>query len=88
MAYNIDANPANANWLRRKTRWSVPAENLAQLFEYLGVLDQPREVQYETLQNFMASDTYGPSPLLLKQQADEFINGFELEDVSQELKEK
>jgi hypothetical protein len=88
VAYNIDADPANANWLRRKNRWSIPAENLAQLLEYLGVLDQPREVQYEILTKFMATDTYGPSPLLLKQQADEFINGFELEDVSQELKEK
>jgi len=88
VAYNIDSNPANANWLRRKNRWDVPAENLAQLFEYLGVLDQPREVQYELLNKFMATDTYGPSPLLLKQQAVEFINGFELEDVSKEIKEK
>lgn len=85
MAFNIDADPANADWLRR-SEWNIPAETLEELFVYLGVLDQPREAQVDVLSKFMKSSSYRPSPLLLKQQADEFINGFELGDLSKELK--
>lgn len=84
MAFNIDADPANADWLRGK-EWNIPANNLEDLFGFLGVLDAERESQEKVLSNFMDTPTYAPSPLLIKKQAEEFMNGFELDEVTKEI---
>lgn len=36
MAFNIDADPINANWLRWKN-WNVPVSNLSELISFLGL---------------------------------------------------
>lgn len=84
MVFNIDADPANADWLRGK-EWNIPAETLQDLFSFLGVLESPKDEQVKVLENFMKTPTYQPSPLLLKKQAEEFINGFELDELTQEI---
>lgn len=84
MAFNIDADPANADWLRGK-EWNIPAKNLEELFVFLGVSEAENADQVEALKNFMLTPTYKPSPLLLKKQAEEFISGFGLDEVTKEI---
>lgn len=85
MAFNIDENPENANWLRG-TEWKIPSNNLPELLEYLGVASGTRGEQESALTTFMGTAKYEKAPTLLKQQADEFINGFEIDELSDEVK--
>lgn len=85
MAFNIDENPENANWLR-ESGWSIPSNNLVELLDYLGVADKTRQEQESALGTFVVSAKYKKAPALLKQQADEFLNGFEIDELSEEVK--
>lgn len=85
MAFNIDENPENANWLRN-TDWKIPSNNLVELLDYLGVANGTREEQESALNTFMDTPKYVKAPALLKQQANEFINGFEIDELSDEVK--
>lgn len=48
MAFNIDADPIDANWLRWKG-WQVGCKDLPELFDFLGVSTAPKDVQVRYL---------------------------------------
>jgi len=82
VAFNIDADPINRNWLRWKT-WSVGCEDLPELFRLLGIENAPRELQIQQLMRL--NSFYVNAPELLNYQLREFLSGVELDAVTKKL---
>ena len=83
MAFNIDEDPINANWLRWKT-WSVSCKTLPELLRTLRVENAPRDAQVKQLMRL--NRYYVNAPELLNFQLREFLSGVELDSVTKELK--
>jgi hypothetical protein len=84
MPYNVDSDPRNANWVKYVSNWDVPAKNLKELFVHLRIDLDNRIRQEKTLKDFIATSKYKYAPDLIKKQAVEFLNGFELRELSPE----
>lgn len=83
MAFNIDSDPINANWLRWKS-WSVPCQSLPELIEYLRISEASREIQVKQLMRL--NRYYTNAPELLNYQLREFLSGVPLENITTELR--
>ena len=62
MAFNIDADPINANWLRWKN-WDVPFLTVSELLVFLGVSDADRSTQVEQLSRLKPFFEQAPAAL-------------------------
>lgn len=83
MAFNIDEDPINANWLRWKS-WSVSCKTLPELLTLLRVDSSSRDVQVKQLMRL--NRYYINAPELLNYQLREFLSGIELDAVTKELR--
>ncbi|MFE4455835.1 hypothetical protein ACFROC_00625 [Nocardia tengchongensis] len=64
----------NENWLRTM-HWDLPAQNLAELWQVIGVDASASETEKrDRLAQFMTSPTWQPAPPELRQQAEEFVH--------------
>lgn len=83
MAFNIDEDPINANWLRWKS-WSVGSKTLPELLRTLRLESSPRDVQ--VMQLMRLNRYYINAPELLNYQLREFLSGVEIDAVTKELR--
>ena len=65
MAFNIDADPINANWLRWKN-WDVQVSNLSELLIFLGVENQPVALQRRQVERLTRYIDQAPEQLQLE----------------------
>ena len=62
MAFNVDADPINANWLRWKN-WNIPVSSLEELLIFLGVEDAPPVEQRSQVSRLQAYFDSAPDQL-------------------------
>lgn len=65
MAFNIDADPINANWVRWKN-WDVQVSNLSELLIFLGVENQPFAIQRRQVERLSRYIGQAPEQLQLE----------------------
>lgn len=70
MAFNIDADPINANWLRWKS-WDVPVSSLEELLVFLGVEKSTPDEQRKQVGRLQAY--FDTAPDLLQRELELFL---------------
>jgi hypothetical protein len=72
MAFNIDDNIENSDWIKGRT-WNLGFTDLDGFFAHQKLVDAPISAKVQAVEHFMTLPAYKPAPDAFKAQAIRFI---------------